>query len=74
MRISLDFSPWKRSELILLGIGGRNRNVELSVSEGEPATVEELALERRQEMPICSHQTGFPVPKLELSVFEGVKP
>jgi len=69
-----NFSLRERSEPILPGIGGNHRNIELSVSEREPATVEELVPERRREVPTRPHETGFPVPKLELPVFEGVKP
>ena len=74
VRISLDFPPRDRVELILPGHGNNHRTVESLELEGDPAVVEETPMDKRLEIQIPSQQVGFPVPKLELPTFEGQKP
>lgn len=74
VRISFDFPPKERLEPILSRIGTSNCHDGSSDLEGDPATVGEYVSKRRQEMPTHPYHPGFPVPKLELLVFEGAKP
>ena len=74
VRISPDLPPRDRLEPILPGIRTNNKIVRSSEFEAKPTKVGENVVERQQETQVTPHLFGFPVPKLELHLFEGQKP
>ena len=74
VRISPNFPPEERIEPILPGIGTSNWNVGPSKVEVDPSTEEENVWKSRQEGTTHPNHIGFPVPKLELPMFNRQKP
>ena len=55
-------------------VPGSQRVVGSSEMEGDPATLGDNGMERRPETQVNSIPSNFPLPKLELQVFDETKP
>jgi len=74
MRMSLDFPPQERSESILPGTDTSQRMVGSSEVEINLVAMGNNEVDRRQKIQVNSTHHNFPVPKLELPVFNEAKP
>ena len=67
-------SPQGRLDSILPGVGTSQRVVGSSEVEGDSAMLGNNGMERRPEVQVNSNPSNFPIPKLELPVFDETKP
>ena len=70
----LGFPPRERMDPILLGVGNSHRVVGSSKVEINPATVGENGMEKRPKIQVNLTHSNFPIPKLELLMFDELKP
>ena len=74
VRMSPNFPPRERMDPILQGVSNSHRVVGSSEMEIDPTVVGENGIERRSEIQLNSTHSNFPIPKLELPVFDESKP
>lgn len=74
VRISPEFPQRDRSEPILHGQGSNPQSEGSAKLEVEPQVMEENVGVRRQGHKIGSHQTAFPMPKMEIPLFDDQNP
>ena len=71
-RMSPDFPSRERSEPILPGASTGQRMVGSSKVEIDPVAMGNNRVDRKQEFQVNSTHHNFPVPKLELPVFDEI--